>query len=101
MLASRIINESIDPITATIEVIMTLHYTIEPKLSPNDFIDILRRSTLAERRPVAASRYGEIPADRSVELGLAMQTPEPAAAMIDQVEESNQERRDLHVVTPA
>ena len=27
-------------------------YQIEPKLSPADFIDVLQRSTLAERRPV-------------------------------------------------
>ena len=31
---------------------MTIHYAIEPDLSPGEFIDILRRSTLAERRPV-------------------------------------------------
>ena len=31
---------------------MSLHYTIEPELSPIDFIDVLRRSTLAERRPI-------------------------------------------------
>jgi GNAT superfamily N-acetyltransferase len=27
-------------------------YALEPSLSPSEFIDILRRSTLAERRPV-------------------------------------------------
>jgi ribosomal protein S18 acetylase RimI-like enzyme len=31
---------------------MSLQYAIERELAPNDFIDILRRSTLAERRPV-------------------------------------------------
>jgi ribosomal protein S18 acetylase RimI-like enzyme len=31
---------------------MTLAYAIEPYLSDEDFIDVLRRSTLAERRPV-------------------------------------------------
>ena len=31
---------------------MTIRYAIEPELSPGEFIDILRRSTLAERRPV-------------------------------------------------
>jgi GNAT superfamily N-acetyltransferase len=31
---------------------MSLQYAIEPEIAPNDFIDILRRSTLAERRPV-------------------------------------------------
>lgn len=27
-------------------------YAVEPKLPPADFVDVLRRSTLAERRPV-------------------------------------------------
>ena len=31
---------------------MTFYYAVEPALEPSDFIDILRRSTLAERRPV-------------------------------------------------
>ena len=31
---------------------MLFHYALEPSLSPSDFIDILRRLTLAERRPV-------------------------------------------------
>lgn len=31
---------------------MTIVYAIEPQLSPAEFIDVLRRSTLAERRPV-------------------------------------------------
>ena len=31
---------------------MTIHYALEPDLSPEDFVDILRRSTLAERRPI-------------------------------------------------
>jgi GNAT superfamily N-acetyltransferase len=31
---------------------MTITYRIEPELTPEDFIDVLRRSTLAERRPV-------------------------------------------------
>ena len=31
---------------------MLFHYALEPALAPSDFIDILRRSTLAERRPV-------------------------------------------------
>lgn len=31
---------------------MPIHYTLEPDLSPDEFIDILRRSTLAKRRPV-------------------------------------------------
>ena len=31
---------------------MLLHYAVEPALEPSDFIDILQRSTLAERRPV-------------------------------------------------
>jgi predicted N-acetyltransferase YhbS len=29
-----------------------IHYTIEPQLSSDEFIDLLVRSTLAERRPV-------------------------------------------------
>lgn len=31
---------------------MTIRYALEPQLSPEEFIDVLRRSTLAERRPV-------------------------------------------------
>jgi hypothetical protein len=31
---------------------MTFQYAIEPHLTPVEFIDILHRSTLAERRPV-------------------------------------------------
>lgn len=31
---------------------MTIRYAIEPHLSAAEFIDVLRRSTLAERRPV-------------------------------------------------
>jgi GNAT superfamily N-acetyltransferase len=31
---------------------MTITYRIEPELTPEDFIDVLRRSTLAERRPI-------------------------------------------------
>jgi ribosomal protein S18 acetylase RimI-like enzyme len=31
---------------------MSLHYAIEPDLAPAEFVDVLRRSTLAERRPV-------------------------------------------------
>jgi ribosomal protein S18 acetylase RimI-like enzyme len=31
---------------------MTLHYQLDPDVTPADFIDILRRSTLAARRPV-------------------------------------------------
>jgi predicted N-acetyltransferase YhbS len=31
---------------------MTLTYQLEPNLSPEEFIDVLVRSTLAERRPV-------------------------------------------------
>lgn len=31
---------------------MTIRYAIEPELSPAEFIYVLRRSTLAERRPV-------------------------------------------------
>jgi predicted N-acetyltransferase YhbS len=31
---------------------MTITYRLEPELTPEDFIDVLRRSTLAERRPV-------------------------------------------------
>ncbi len=31
---------------------MNITYAIEPKLSCEEFIDVLRRSTLAERRPV-------------------------------------------------
>ena len=31
---------------------MTITYRLEPELIPEDFIDVLRRSTLAERRPV-------------------------------------------------
>ena len=30
----------------------TLHYALEPELSAEEFIDVLRRSTLAARRPV-------------------------------------------------
>lgn len=29
-----------------------IEYSLEPQLSPAEFIDVLRRSTLAERRPV-------------------------------------------------
>src|SRR5262245_32433231 len=35
---------------------MNLTYQLEPKLSAEEFIDILKRSTLAERRPVADSK---------------------------------------------
>jgi predicted N-acetyltransferase YhbS len=31
---------------------MSIRYTLEPGLTPTDFIDILHRSSLAERRPV-------------------------------------------------
>jgi GNAT superfamily N-acetyltransferase len=31
---------------------MTIAYQTEPQLTPDEFIDLLRRSTLAERRPV-------------------------------------------------
>lgn len=31
---------------------MDVRYQLEPDLSPGEFIDVLRRSTLAERRPV-------------------------------------------------
>jgi len=31
---------------------MTLTYTLEPDLAPEEFLDVLRRSTLAERCPV-------------------------------------------------
>ncbi len=31
---------------------MSITYTIEPQLSVDEFVDVLRRSTLAERRPV-------------------------------------------------
>ena len=31
---------------------MAITYSLEPDLSPSEFIDVLRRSTLAERRPV-------------------------------------------------
>jgi GNAT superfamily N-acetyltransferase len=31
---------------------VSYRYTIEPTLTPDEFVDILRRSTLAERRPV-------------------------------------------------
>lgn len=31
---------------------MTIRYAIEPDLSADEFVDVLRRSTLAERRPV-------------------------------------------------
>jgi len=31
---------------------MTIGYAIEPQLSADEFVDVLRRSTLAERRPV-------------------------------------------------
>ncbi|MDO8349026.1 MAG: GNAT family N-acetyltransferase [Planctomycetota bacterium] len=31
---------------------MTISYAIEPDLSADEFLDVLRRSTLAERRPV-------------------------------------------------
>jgi hypothetical protein len=33
-------------------IVVTFVYATEPELTPHDFIDILRRSTLAERRPV-------------------------------------------------
>jgi predicted N-acetyltransferase YhbS len=32
---------------------MTIDYRVEPNLSPDEFIDILNRSTLGERRPVS------------------------------------------------
>jgi ribosomal protein S18 acetylase RimI-like enzyme len=32
---------------------MEIDYAVEPGLSPQEFIDVLQRSTLAERRPVA------------------------------------------------
>lgn len=31
---------------------MSIHFGIEPSLSPEEFIDVLRRSSLAARRPV-------------------------------------------------
>lgn len=31
---------------------MPLRYAIEPELTPKDFVDILRRSTLSDRRPI-------------------------------------------------
>ena len=31
---------------------MTISYTTEPDLAPEEFIDVLRRSALAERRPI-------------------------------------------------
>jgi hypothetical protein len=31
---------------------MTVSYTREPDLTASEFIDVLRRSTLAERRPI-------------------------------------------------
>jgi ribosomal protein S18 acetylase RimI-like enzyme len=31
---------------------MNVRYALEPTLAPEEFIDVLRRSTLAERRPV-------------------------------------------------
>jgi predicted N-acetyltransferase YhbS len=31
---------------------MHIHYALEPELQPDEFIDVLRRSTLAQRRPV-------------------------------------------------
>ena len=31
---------------------MAIHYALEPALSAEEFIDVLRRSTLAQRRPV-------------------------------------------------
>jgi predicted N-acetyltransferase YhbS len=31
---------------------LSYRYTTEPELTPDEFIDVLRRSTLAERRPV-------------------------------------------------
>src|SRR5229473_5620869 len=31
---------------------VTIEYTLEPHLTPGEFIDVLVRSTLAERRPV-------------------------------------------------
>jgi GNAT superfamily N-acetyltransferase len=34
----------------------TVQYGLEPRLSPDEFIDVLRRSTLAERRPVHDGR---------------------------------------------
>jgi ribosomal protein S18 acetylase RimI-like enzyme len=33
-------------------ILVGLQYSLEPKLSPAEFIDVLRRSSLAERRPV-------------------------------------------------
>ena len=33
----------------------TVHYQLESDLSPEEFIDVLRRSTLAERRPIDKS----------------------------------------------
>jgi predicted N-acetyltransferase YhbS len=32
--------------------VSSIHYVIEPDLSVDEFVDVLRRSTLAERRPV-------------------------------------------------
>lgn len=31
---------------------MNIHYAMEPELGVDEFVDVLRRSTLAERRPV-------------------------------------------------
>jgi ribosomal protein S18 acetylase RimI-like enzyme len=33
---------------------VTINYALEPELAAKDFVDVLRRSTLAERRPVDA-----------------------------------------------
>jgi hypothetical protein len=35
-----------------LEALVTIAYQLEPNLTAKDFIDILVRSTLAERRPV-------------------------------------------------
>ncbi|MBI1315138.1 GNAT family N-acetyltransferase [bacterium] len=37
------------------ELLNAVTYQIEPDLTPQDFVDVLRRSTLAERRPIEES----------------------------------------------
>jgi len=48
-----------------------IEYSVEPHLSPEEFVDVLRRSTLAERRPVA---------DRSTMAGMLANADVIAAA---------------------
>jgi GNAT superfamily N-acetyltransferase len=56
---------------------MQIHYRAEPDLSPRDFVDLLRRSTLAARRPVdEPGTIAAMLANASIVLAARMADPE-------------------------